>query len=116
MLAGEVDGGDDVLGLVGCYRVGTRRAAPGAEPAKGLRQRRSIGDGIGIFERLEYVRAGGAARLLLAHSQWRGDLQQCVADLKAQFFPAGRRGPGRLARPGAAEGPWRSSCLGLGWR
>ena len=50
VLAGEVDGGDHISGVLGCDGIGAPRRRPSIHPAESLRQARLVAQEIRIFE------------------------------------------------------------------
>jgi len=50
MFAGEIDGGDDVVGGFSGNRIGARLRTPGTHPAAGLRERNLIADIEWVFQ------------------------------------------------------------------
>ena len=57
IVAGEVDGSDDVTRRLGRHRIDARLRFPGVDPAGGLRQSDIIADVVGILEFPEEIAA-----------------------------------------------------------
>ena len=93
IIAGEIDGSDNVLGASGNDRVSARCRSPALEPAGGLRATRLFANEIGIFHLLDPRRAGRAAGGVGAWSERGRHRDEITPDLLFQLFPASRGGP-----------------------
>jgi hypothetical protein len=114
VLAGEVHGGDDILGRLGRHRVGPRSRRPRVDPAKGLGQPDLVAEKIGVLQVLDELRAGGARRHLRAGGERRPYLDEPPSDIAAEPVPARFGRPCRVARTDAGHGTGcrRGPCRG----
>ena len=93
VLAGEIDGRDDIVGRPGGHGVGARLRRPGVDPAERLRQTDFVAEVVGVLQFLEDLRAAGARWRLQARRERRLHLDEPPPDIPAEPVPA------RLGRP-----------------
>ena len=93
VVAGEVDGGDNVLGVSDGDRVGARCRSPTTEPAGGLRAARLFSDEIGVLHFLDPRRTRRALGRVHAWGERGGHGDELSPDLLLQLFPACRCWP-----------------------
>ena len=93
IVAGEVDGDNNVLRVSDDDRVGTRCRSPTPEPARGLRAARLFPYKIGVLHFLNARCAFRAAGRVLAWSKRGGHGDKFSPDLLLQLFPTCRCWP-----------------------
>ena len=93
VVAGEVDGGNNVLGVSDNDSVGTGCRDPTPEPARSLRAARLFPDEIGVFHFLNARGAFRTAWRVLAWSKRGGHGDELSSNLLVQLFPAYRCWP-----------------------
>src|SRR5215471_12100623 len=99
VLAGKVDGSDDIFRSPSRHRIDARLRRPGVDPARGLRQRDLIADVVRILQLAEDVAAGPSARRPLTSLQRRLHLHQTASRLLVERGPTSCRGPCAVPRP-----------------
>src|SRR5215470_5031792 len=106
VLAGNVDGSDDIFSSPSCHCVDARLRRPGVDPARGLGQGDLIADVVRVLQLSENVAAGPSARRPLTSLQRRLHLHQTASRLLVEVGPAPCRGPCTVPRPDS--GCWKT--------
>src|SRR5262249_48607839 len=103
VFSGEVDRGDDIVGLSGGHRIDAGPRCPGADPAGCLRQSDLIADVVGVSQRLEDFGARWAVRRLATHAQGRFHLDQSPFNRPTELVPTFLGRPSGISRRDAGE-------------